>query len=213
MAEPQIASPPGHHPITGFLRIGIPEEHGGLSLALSLRLKECIVMAGELIVTVIGNLCADPEHKLLPSGQTVANLTVAQNSRVFDRASGEWRDGATMFMRCSVWGEMADHTAASLAKGMRVHVTGRLRQRKYDDQNGITHWIDEVMVDEISVSLRFVTVAVLVDEREDAAPVELDDDPHATTPVTKKAPAKKMQPARRGKPALVGAGVGDQPDF
>ncbi|MFJ4649674.1 single-stranded DNA-binding protein [Nocardia sp. NPDC088792] len=149
-------------------------------------------MAGEIIITVIGNLTADPEHKLLPTGQTVANLTVAQNSRVYDRASNEWRDGAAVFMRCSVWGEMADHAAASLAKGMRVHVTGRLRQRSYEDRNGVTQWMTELMVDEISVSLRFVDVEV-------QARAEAGDEQQ---PVT-----------RRGSRALVGAGVGDQPDF
>ncbi|BEK90315.1 single-stranded DNA-binding protein [Nocardia seriolae] len=192
--------------------MGIPEGRGGLPLALSLRLKECIVMAGEITVTVIGNLTTDPDYKQLTSGHVVANLTVAQNSRVYDRASGEWRDGATAFMRCVVWNEMADHVAASLFKGARVIVTGRLRQRNYQDRNDVTQWITEVMVDDIAASLRFTTVAVSVDDPEDAAPVELDEDPHATTPVAKKAPAKQ-QAARRGKPALVGAGVGDQPDF
>lgn len=116
-------------------------------------------MAGEITLTVVGNLTADPEYKLLPSGQTVANLTVAQNSRVYDRASNEWRDGAAVFMRCSVWGEMADHVAASLSKGMRVIVTGRLRQRSYEDRNGVTQWITELMVDDIAPSLRFTTVS------------------------------------------------------
>lgn len=151
-------------------------------------------MAGEIVITVIGNLTADPEHKLLPSGQTVANLTVAQNSRVYDRASNEWRDGAAVFMRCSVWGDMADHVAASVTKGTRVHVTGRLRQRSYEDRNGVTQWMTELMVDEISVSLRFVDVEVQARE-------EAEDE---------------QQPAtRRGNRALVGAGAGagDQPDF
>ncbi|NNH73798.1 single-stranded DNA-binding protein [Nocardia uniformis] len=151
-------------------------------------------MAGEITLTVVGNLTADPEHKLLPSGQTVANLTVAQNSRVYDRASNEWRDGAAVFMRCSVWGDMADHVAASLAKGMRVIVTGRMRQRSYEDRNGVTQWITELMVDDIAVSLRFTTAEVHVrDAGED-----------------------EQQPStRRGGRALVGAaaGAGDQPDF
>lgn len=151
-------------------------------------------MAGEITLTVVGNLTADPEHKLLPSGQTVANLTVAQNSRVYDRASNEWRDGAAVFMRCSAWGEMADHVAASLAKGTRVIVTGRLRQRSYEDRNGVTQWITELMVDDIAVSLRFT-----------AAKVQ-----------TREAGGDEQQPGtRRGNRALVGAGAGpgDQPDF
>ncbi|WP_405136680.1 single-stranded DNA-binding protein [Nocardia sp. NBC_01388] len=148
-------------------------------------------MSGEIIVTVVGNLTADPDHRQLPSGQVVANLTVAQNSRVYDRASGEWRDGAAAFMRCVVWNEMADHVAASLSKGMRVIATGRLRQRSYEDRNGATQWITEVMVDDIAASVRFTTVKV--------QPAEETEQPE--------------QPARRGKRTLVAAGTGDQPDF
>ncbi|WP_405492816.1 single-stranded DNA-binding protein [Nocardia sp. NBC_00511] len=148
-------------------------------------------MAGEATLTVIGNLTADPDHRTLAGGQVVANLTVAQNSRIYDRASGEWRDGAALFMRCVVWNEMADNVAASLTKGMRVSVTGRLRQRSYEDRNGVTQWITELMVDEIAVSLKFTTV--VVQTTEEAEPQE--------------------QPARRGKRTLVTAGAGDQPDF
>ncbi|WP_405132929.1 single-stranded DNA-binding protein [Nocardia sp. NBC_01388] len=149
-------------------------------------------MAGEIIVTVVGNLTADPEHRTLQSGQVVANLTVAQNSRVYDRASNEWRDGAAAFMRCVVWNEMADHVAASLSKGTRVIVTGRLRQRSYEDRNGVTQWMTEVMVDDIAASVRFTTVEVQTAEEV--------EQPEA-------------QPARRGKRTLVPAGAGDQPDF
>ncbi|WP_327138933.1 single-stranded DNA-binding protein [Nocardia sp. NBC_01327] len=149
-------------------------------------------MSGEIIVTLVGNLTADPEHRAFPSGQVVANLTVAQNSRVYDRASSEWRDGAAAFMRCVVWNEMADNVAASLRKGMRVIATGRLRQRSYEDRNGATQWITEVMVDDIAVSLRFTTVEV--------ATAEADQQP-------------QQQPARHGKRTLVAAAAGDQPDF
>ncbi|MBF6137241.1 single-stranded DNA-binding protein [Nocardia puris] len=148
-------------------------------------------MAGEIVVPVMGNLTADPEHKLLPSGQTVANFTVAQNSRVFDRESNEWRDGATVFMRCVAWAELADHVAATLAKGMRAVVFGRLRQRSYEDRNGIMQWITELIVDDIGPSLKYVTAEVHVREAAD------DEQPGA----------------RRGDRALVGAGVGDQPGF
>lgn len=155
-------------------------------------------MAGELTLTVVGNLTMDPEHRALPSGQVVANLTVAQNSRVYDRASNEWRDGAALFMRCVVWNEMADHVAASLSKGMRVIVTGRLRQRSYEDRNGVTQWITELMVDDIAASLRFTTVEVLA--------------PEDNEPVQQK-PARPEKPARRGKRDLVAAAVEDRPDF
>lgn len=155
-------------------------------------------MAGELTLTVVGNLTADPEHRALPNGQVVANLTVAQNSRVYDRASNEWRDGAALFMRCVVWNEMADHVAASLSKGMRVIVTGRLRQRSYEDRNGVTQWITELMVDDIAASLRFTTVEVLTTD--EAQPVE-------------QKPARQAKPARRGKRELVAAAADDRPDF
>ncbi|WP_022868888.1 single-stranded DNA-binding protein [Schaalia vaccimaxillae] len=111
-------------------------------------------MAGETVITVIGNLTADPELRWTPSGAAVADFTVASTPRTFDRASGEWRDGDTLFMRCSVWRDMAENVAESLRKGMRVIVQGRLTQRSYDTNQGERRTVVEMQVDEVGPSLR-----------------------------------------------------------
>ena len=91
-------------------------------------------MAGETTLTIIGNLTQDPELRFTPSGAAVANFTVASTPRTFDRQSNEWKDGETLFMRCSVWREAAENVAESLQRGMRVVVTGRLVSRSWDDK-------------------------------------------------------------------------------
>ena len=111
-------------------------------------------MAGDTIITVIGNLTADPELRWTQSGAAVADFTVASTPRTYDRNAGEWRDGDTLFMRCSVWRETAENVAESLRKGMRVIVQGRLTQRSYDTQQGERRTVVELQVDEIGPSLR-----------------------------------------------------------
>ena len=111
-------------------------------------------MAGETIITVIGNLTADPELRWTQSGAAVADFTVASTPRTYDRNAGEWRDGDTLFMRCSVWRETAENVAESLRKGMRVIVQGRLTQRSYDTQQGERRTVVELQVDEVGPSLR-----------------------------------------------------------
>ena len=111
-------------------------------------------MAGETVVTVIGNLTADPELRWTQSGAAVADFTVASTPRTYDRNAGEWRDGDTLFMRCSVWREIAENVAESLRKGMRVIVQGRLTQRSYDTQQGERRTVVELQVDEVGPSLR-----------------------------------------------------------
>ena len=111
-------------------------------------------MAGDTVITVIGNLTADPELRWTQSGAAVANFTVASTPRTYDRNAGEWRDGDTLFMRCSVWRETAENVAESLRKGMRVIVQGRLTQRSYDTQQGERRTVVELQVDEIGPSLR-----------------------------------------------------------
>ncbi|MDQ1130057.1 single-strand DNA-binding protein [Microbacterium sp. SORGH_AS 888] len=93
-------------------------------------------MAGETIITVVGNLTADPELRYTQNGLPVANFTIASTPRNFDRASGEWKDGEALFLRASVWREFAEHVAGSLTKGSRVIATGRLKQRSYQDREG-----------------------------------------------------------------------------
>ena len=111
-------------------------------------------MAGDTVITVVGNLTADPELRWTQSGAAVADFTVASTPRTYDRNAGEWRDGDTLFMRCSVWRDTAENVAESLRKGMRVIVQGRLTQRSYDTQQGERRTVVELQVDEIGPSLR-----------------------------------------------------------
>jgi len=117
-------------------------------------------MAGETIITVVGNLTADPELRYTQNGLPVANFTIASTPRSFDRQSNEWVDGEALFMRASVWREFAEHVAGSLTKGMRVIATGRLKQRSYKDREGNDRTAIELEVDEIGPSLRYATAQV-----------------------------------------------------
>ena len=111
-------------------------------------------MAGDTVITIIGNLTADPELRWTQSGAAVADFTVASTPRTYDRNAGEWRDGDTLFMRCSVWRDTAENVAESLRKGMRVIVQGRLTQRSHDTQQGERRTVVELQVDEVGPSLR-----------------------------------------------------------
>ena len=117
-------------------------------------------MAGETIITVVGNLTADPELRYTQNGLPVANFTIASTPRIFDKQANEYKDGQALFMRCSVWREFAEHVAGSLTKGMRVIAQGRLRQRSYQDPEGNNRTAIELEVDEIGPSLRYATAQV-----------------------------------------------------
>ena len=117
-------------------------------------------MAGETIITVVGNLTAAPELRFTPNGAAVANFTVASTPRTFDRNTSEWVDGEALFVRCSVWKEVAENVAESLDKGMRVIVQGRLKARSYDDKDGNRRTSWELDVDEIGPALKFATAKV-----------------------------------------------------
>lgn len=117
-------------------------------------------MAGETVITVIGNLTADPELRFTPSGAAVANFTVASTPRTFDRQTGEWKDGDALFLRCNVWRQAAENTAESLTRGMRVIVSGRLRQRSFETREGEKRTVVEMEVDEVGPSLRYATAKV-----------------------------------------------------
>ena len=117
-------------------------------------------MAGDTVITVIGNLTGDPELRFTPAGAAVANFTVASTPRTFDRQSNEWKDGDTLFMRCSIWREAAENVAESLTKGMRVIVQGRLVQRSYETREGEKRTVVELQVDEIGPSLRYASAKV-----------------------------------------------------
>lgn len=123
-------------------------------------------MAGDTVITVIGNLTADPELRFTPSGAAVANFTVASTPRTFDRQTNEWKDGETLFMRGSVWREQAENAAESLRKGMKVIVVGRLKQRSYDTKEGESRTVVEMDVDEVGPSLRNATAQVKKTERQ-----------------------------------------------
>ena len=117
-------------------------------------------MANETNVTVVGNLTADPELRFAQSGIAVCNFTVASTPRTWDKGSGQWKDGDTLFLPCSIWRDAAEHCAESLTKGTRVIVQGRLQQRSYDDREGNKRTVFEVDVDEVGPSLRYATAVV-----------------------------------------------------
>lgn len=117
-------------------------------------------MAGETIITLVGNLTGDPELRFTPSGAAVANFTVASTPRNFDRQTNEWRDGEAMFINCSVWRQAAENVAESLQKGMRVVVQGRLKSRSYETREGERRTVFEIDVDEVGPSLRYATAQV-----------------------------------------------------
>src|ERR1700719_4367938 len=118
------------------------------------------LVAGDTVITVIGNLTADPELRFTPSGAAVANFTVASTPRMFDRQTNEWKDGEALFLRCNIWREAAENVAESLTRGSRVIVQGRLKQRSFETREGEKRTVFEVEVDEIGPSLRYATAKV-----------------------------------------------------
>jgi len=117
-------------------------------------------MAGETVITVVGNLTSDPELKFTPSGAAVANFTVASTPRTFDKQTNEWKDGDPLFIRCDAWRQMAENVAESLQKGQRVVVTGSLRVRNFERQDGSKGTSVEMNVDEVGPSLKWATAKV-----------------------------------------------------
>ena len=121
--------------------------------------------AGDTNLTIVGNLTADPELRFTPSGAAVANFTVASTPRAFDRQSNEWKDGETLFMRCSVWRDAAENVAESLGRGTRVIVSGRLKSRSYETKEGEKRTVVELEVDEVGPSLRYASAKVTKTQR------------------------------------------------
>ena len=117
-------------------------------------------MAGETLITVVGNLTDDPELRFTPSGAAVANFTVASTPRNFNKQTNEWEDGEAMFLRCSIWRQAAENVAESLQRGMRVVVQGRLKARSYETREGEKRTVFEIDVEEIGPSLKFATAKV-----------------------------------------------------
>ena len=125
-------------------------------------------MAGETIITVVGNLVDDPELRFTPSGAAVANFRIASTPRTFDRQTNEWKDGDALFLSCSVWRQAAENVAESLVKGMRVIVQGRLRSRQYETREGEKRTVFEIEVDEVGPSLKYATAKVTRTQRSGA---------------------------------------------
>lgn len=155
-------------------------------------------MAGDTPVTIVGNLTGDPELKFIQSGAAVVNFTVASTPRTFDRQSNDWKDGDTLFMRCSLWREAAENVAESLTKGMRVVVVGRLVSRSWET-NGEKRTVMELQVDEVGPSLRYATAKVTRTQRAggsggngggfSGAPAGgSDNDPWASAPMSEEPP-------------------------
>ncbi|GAB3583333.1 single-stranded DNA-binding protein [Leifsonia lichenia] len=117
-------------------------------------------MAGETVITVVGNLTSDPELRYTQNGLAVANFTIASTPRTFDRQANEWKDGEALFLRASVWREFAEHVAGSLTKGSRVIAQGRLKQRSYETKEGEKRTSIELEIDEIGPSLRYATASI-----------------------------------------------------
>jgi single-strand DNA-binding protein len=117
-------------------------------------------VAGETVITVVGNLTSDPELRYTQNGLAVANFTIASTPRNFDRATSEWKDGEALFLRASVWREFAEHVAGSLTKGSRVIASGRLKQRSYETKEGEKRTSMELEIDEIGPSLRYATASL-----------------------------------------------------
>ncbi|MFE2132260.1 single-stranded DNA-binding protein [Streptomyces sp. NPDC059466] len=165
-------------------------------------------MSGETVITVVGNLVDDPELRFTPSGAAVAKFRIASTPRVFNREANEWKDGDSLFLTCSVWRKAAENAAESLQRGMRVIVQGRLKQRSYEDREGVKRTVYELDVDEVGASLTRATAKVTKNQPQgnpqnvQAAP--RNEDAWATA---KPAPAAQQQPAAQG------AGYSDEPPF
>ena len=117
-------------------------------------------MAGETVITVVGNLTNDPELRFTPSGAAVASFTVASTPRMLDKSTNEWKDGDPLFLRCSIWRQAAENVAESLTRGMRVVVQGRLKQRSFETKEGEKRTVVELDVEEVGPSLKYATAKV-----------------------------------------------------
>ena len=160
-------------------------------------------MSGETVVTLVGNLTADPTLRWTQSGSAVADFTVASTPRTYDRNAGEWRDGDPLFIRCSVWRDVAENVAESLRKGMRVIVVGRLTQRSYDTQQGERRTIVELQVDEVGPSLRRARAQVTRHPAADGGAGYPPPPPPASTQPTQQAPQATQEAPQQPAPRQI----------
>ncbi|MFF8535378.1 single-stranded DNA-binding protein [Streptomyces sp. NPDC015532] len=159
---------------------------------------------GETTISVVGNLTDDPELRFTPSGAALAKFSVASTPRTYDKTSGQWQDGTAMFLRCTAWRDLAEHVAESLAKGMRVVVTGRLRQHNWQTEQGENRSMLGLEVDDIGPSLQFATATVTRAGRKAAAAPA--DDPWNTAAPASAGGLGTNAPA-------ADAGYSDEPPF
>ncbi|MEV4975590.1 single-stranded DNA-binding protein [Streptomyces scopuliridis] len=167
-------------------------------------------MSGETVITVVGNLVADPELRFTPGGAAVAKFTVASTPRVFDKQTSEWKDGDSLFLPCSVWRQAAENAAESLTKGMRVIVQGRLKQRSFEDREGVKRTVFELDVEEVGPSLLRAT-AVVSRVAGKGAP-EVREARRSQGRVSAEDPWRQQQRPAGGGPGGWGGG-GDEPPF
>ncbi|MER5209422.1 single-stranded DNA-binding protein [Streptomyces sp. NPDC002838] len=177
-------------------------------------------MSGETVITVVGNLVDDPELRFTPAGAAVAKFRIASTPRRFNKTTNEWEDGDSLFLTCSVWRQAAENVAESLSRGVRVIVQGRLKQRSYEDREGVKRTVYEIDVDEVGVSLARATAKV---EKNPASGVRTGERSPDADPWANAKPANgqqqgggwgggQQQPANQ-QPAAQGAGYSDEPPF
>lgn len=154
-------------------------------------------MAGETVLTIVGNLTADPELRTTGGGATVASFTIASTPRNWNRQANQFEDGQALFMRCSAWGDMAGHCVQSLKKGMRVIAQGRLRQHSYQAQDGSQRTVIDMTVDEIGPSLRYATVSNPVAAIPVARPMGTRPNPPTSNKAGRTAPRPRTPACRK----------------
>ena len=169
-------------------------------------------MAGETVITVVGNLVDDPELRFTPAGVAVAKFRIASTPRSFNKTTNQWEDGEALFLTCSVWRQAAEHVAESLARGLRVIVQGRLKQRSYEDREGVKRTVYELDVDEVGPSLTFATAKVTKASGGNRSGTATDDPWAGAKPANGQQQGNGWQ-ATQQQPAQQGAGHSDEPPF
>jgi single-strand DNA-binding protein len=171
-------------------------------------------MAGETVITVVGNLVEDPELRFTPSGAAVAAFRIASTPSRFNKDTQKWEDGDSLFLRCSVWRQAAENVAESLQRGMRVVVQGRLKQREWETKEGEKRTSYEIDVDEVGPSLKIATAKVVKTQRGGGGGGQPADDPWASSsPASGGAAAGSQQSGNSGGWGASGSAAGDEPPF
>jgi single-strand DNA-binding protein len=171
-------------------------------------------MSGETVITVVGNLVDDPELRFTPAGAAVAKFRIASTPRRFNKTTNEWEDGESLFLTCSVWRQAAENVAESLARGVRVIVQGRLKQRSYEDGQGVKRTVYELDVDEVGPSLTRATAKVTKNPSgSQTSRQEASGDPWAGAKPANGQTQGGGWGGGQQQPAAQGAGYSDTPPF